>query len=96
MLGYLIHPILFSLSTTLIGLGLSAALHLGLDAYILLSPVLPPLLVNPTSIEKQINRLEIDTEALIFADLGVGDIGEDVIKGFLGMAFCTSDKRRWI
>lgn len=96
MLGYLIDPILFSLSVDLSDLALSAALHLGLDAYILLSPVLPPLLVNPSGIEKEINRLKIDSEALMFADFGVGDIGEDVIKDFLGRAFCTSDKRRWI
>lgn len=96
ILGYLIHPTLFNLSITLIQLALIAALHLGLDANILLSPILPPFLVYPSSIEKQIQSLEIDTEALMLTDSGVGDIAEDLIKGFLGRAFCTSDKRRWI
>lgn len=83
MLSYLIHPTLFSLSIALIHLALIAALHLGLDAYILLSPILPPFLVYPPRIEKQIQSLEIDAKPLMFADFGVGDIGEDLIKGFL-------------
>lgn len=83
MLGYLIHPTLFSLSISLIQLALIAALHLGFDANILLSPILPPFLVYPSGIEKEIHSLEINTEALMLADFGVGDIAEDLIKGFL-------------
>lgn len=85
MLHYLIHPVLFHLPIILGQLALIEALHLGLDPDILLSLILPPLLVNPPRLKKEIECLEIDVHALVLADLGVGDIVKNLVKGFLGL-----------